>query len=166
MKLNPNLFYMYEKMNKSSKGKEMKASADGKLVEVSKENSREAASENLSSRFRGPNNLVKSNLRLRAQAYNDDDVQSWDAQRQPGKVESRSAYRLGGGSKLQEPIRVPHGSGPSRSQAHTAHTNQRLKPGKLNRKDKMLDGTLTEDAKTNKTSGAGGKRHPTTYIVN
>ena len=66
-------------MNKSSKGRELKTAAESKLIEVSKENSREAASENLSSRFRGPNNLMKSSLRLRAHAYNDDEVKSWDA---------------------------------------------------------------------------------------
>ena len=61
---------------------------------------------------------------------------------------------------------MPQAAGPSRSQAHTAHTNQRLKPGKLIKKDQILDGTQTEDGKTNKSTGVAGKRQPTTYIVN
>lgn len=78
LKLNPNLFYLYEKMNKGSKcaTKMTKTSADSKLVEGSKERSREAASDNLSSRFKGPNNAMKSNLRLGGNQFNEDDIKS------------------------------------------------------------------------------------------
>lgn len=122
-------------------------------------------SENPSSRFRGSVNIWKSNLKLRTSTkvnkFTDEDIKSLDAQVPPAvsaaPIDSKSTHKLGADNKSQRPLSIPFTGGQSRSQAHTANTNQRLKPAKFmnNEVQQVVDGTQTEHSKLTKTIGMG-----------
>jgi hypothetical protein len=53
----------------------------------------------------------------------------------------------------------------SRSQAHTAHTNQRTRPTNLHQRDQSFDNVNASEGGKPGETGAAGKRQPTTYII-
>lgn len=104
---------------------------------------------------------MKSKTRLLTQGL-EDDAGSGGSMKQG--AESKSAYRLSNDGWQREPLGGTQAV-PSRSAAHTAHTNQRLKPAKLHAGEQNLDEAYLTDAGSHQPVGAAGKREPTTFIV-